>query len=140
MKPEVTSSSITLDVVVTPDMAASLDGKIIHPLYATFWLAYHAEVAARKAIEPFFDPGENAIGSAITLEHCAMCPLGARVLIHARVDRVHDNRIVCAITAYAGATLIARGTQTQIVLPDTVIDERIKQLYTQSRLPLPYKA
>lgn len=139
MKPEVKSSSITLDVVVTPEMAASLDGNIIHPLYATYWLAYHAEVAARKAIEPFFDPGENAIGAAISLEHRAMCPLGARVLIHARVDQVDDNRIVCAITAFVGATLIACGTQTQIVLPDTVIDDRIKQLYTQSRLPLPHK-
>lgn len=118
-------------------MAATLDGRSIHPLYSTFWLAYHAEVAARKAIEPYFDDGENAIGGAITLEHFAMCPIGAQVHITATVAERKGNRIICSITARTPHREIARGTQTQIVLPATVISEKIRQAYDDHHLPLP---
>ncbi|MCX7930333.1 MAG: hypothetical protein N2663_06400 [Chlorobi bacterium] len=137
MKPEVRFSRVTITIAVTPDMAASLDGRLIHPLYSTFWLAYHAEVAARKAIEPYFDDGENAVGAGISLEHRAMCPLGARVSITATVVNVEANRIICEIVAQTTHVEIARGTQTQIVLPAHRIEEKICHSYSQHALPLP---
>ncbi len=137
MRPAVRSSTATIVITVTPDMVASLDGRTIHRLYSTFWLAYHAEVAARKAIEPFFDDGENAIGAAIALEHCSMCPIGARVEITATVIEQHKNRIVCSIVAQTQSAVIARGTQTQIVLPAEQITEKIAAAYAAHNLELP---
>lgn len=140
MRDEVRHSCATVEVTVTPDMAASLDGRLIHPLYSTFWLAYHAEVAARRAIEPFFEEGENAVGAGITLEHLAMCPIGAHVSITARVVDVDGARILCSISARTSQYEIARGTQTQIVLADADIRARIERAYHQHQLPLPQKS
>lgn len=136
MKPEVQSSSATVLVTVTPDMVASLDGQLIHPLYSTFWLAYHAEVAARKAIEPYFEEGENAVGAGIALEHEAMCPVGARVTVTATVTEHRGNRILCSIVAQTPSRVIARGTQTQIVLPASLIAEKISSSYAEHGIPL----
>nr|BAL53583.1 thioesterase superfamily protein [uncultured Bacteroidetes bacterium] len=121
-------------------MAASLDGRLIHPLYSTFWLAYHAEVAARKAIEPYFDEGENALGAGIELEHRNMCPLGVRVDITATVTQCDGNRIICSLSARAGAIEIARGTQTQVVLPSERIQAMIARAYEQHGVQLPQKS
>lgn len=139
MKSEVQRSSATVSVTVTCDMAASLDGRRIHPLYSTFWLAYHAEVAARKAIEPYFDEGENAVGAGITIEHRAMCPIGAQVHVTATVTSVEENRIVCTIVARTDHAEIARGTQTQIVLPASAIEEKIRSTYARHGIELPHQ-
>jgi predicted thioesterase len=136
VKPDVRTSCVTITVTTTPDMVASLDGRTIHPLYSTFWLAYHAEVAARKAIEPYFDEGENALGAGITLEHRAMCPIGVRVEITATVTEWHENRIVCSITARVGSVEIARGSQVQVVLPTDQILTMIERTYAQHNLSL----
>lgn len=121
-------------------MAASLDGRCIHPLYSTFWLAYHAEVAARKAIEPYFEEGENAIGTGLSLEHQVMCPIGARVRITATVTRFDGKYVVCAIEARTDFVEIARGTQTQMVLPAAIIEQKILDVYVRYKLDLPNKA
>lgn len=131
MKPEVRTSVAETNVVVTPDMTAVLGDKEIHKVYSTFWLAYHAEVTARMAIEPFFDEGENAIGGALTIKHIAMTPVGADVLITAKVTEVINNKIVCDIKALWGSKLIAVGSQTQIVSTNEQLNSLVEQAYRE---------
>lgn len=122
-----------ITIYVTPEMTAQLSGTEIHPVYSTFWLAYHAECAARKAIEPYFEAGENAVGSALELRHEAMTPVGAAISVTARVTEVTGNRIVCSIEArkeFGGKRIrVASGSQTQTVLPQTVLDALIRRAY-----------
>ena len=121
-----------VDIVVSPDMTATLDGTEIHRVYSTFWLAYHAEVAARRAIEPYFEPGDNAVGSGLAIEHMAMAGIGAHVRITATVSEIDRRRIRCTFEAHVlpSATLIARGTQDQVVLPTQVLAERANNAVT----------
>jgi predicted thioesterase len=129
-------------VRVTPEMTASLNGAEIHPVYSTFWLAYHAECAARLVIEPFFEAGDNAIGAELSLRHEAMAPVGAVVRVGARVTDVQErmdemigreivHRVVCAVEAFceaaSGEYRIASGSQTQIILPQHRIDTLLHQ-------------
>lgn len=129
VKDDVRSSTAHVIVTVTEEMTARLDGREIHPVYSTFWLAYHAEVAARRAIEPYFDEGENAVGGALSLEHRAMAPVGAVVDVEARVVNVEGNRIVCAITAINENTLLAEGTQVQIVMRSETLRKKVDEAY-----------
>lgn len=119
MKPGIETAMAHIDIVVTDEMVARLDDRILHPVYSTFWLGYHAEVAARRAIEPFFDDGENACGTGLSLVHKAMAAVGAHVRLEARVTSVTSNRIVCTIVARINGTdiCLATGTQEQAVLP-----------------------
>lgn len=126
MRSDVSTAVGTIDVVVGPEMTATLDGNEIHRVYSTFWLAYHAEVAARRAIEPFFEDNDNAVGRGLQLDHLAMAGIGAHVHITARVSRVDGRHIRCEIKASVlpSETVIAIGTQDQVVLPTQVLAER----------------
>jgi predicted thioesterase len=119
MKPGIESAVAHIDITVSDEMVARLDDRILHPVYSTFWLGYHAEVAARRAIEPYFDEGENACGTGLSLRHSAMAAIGAHVCIEARVTSVTGNRILCSIEASIAGTdiCLATGTQEQAVLP-----------------------
>ncbi|MES2765087.1 MAG: hypothetical protein V4642_04420 [Bacteroidota bacterium] len=125
MKPEVQNSSYEMQILVTPEMTAKLDGAEIHAVYSTFWLCYHAEVAARKAIEPYFEKGENAVGAEVCMRHEAMAAVGDTVFLKATVSEVKGKKIVCTITAQTAKKQIASGHQTQIVLPDEVLKDMV---------------
>ena len=129
MKPGIENGIGIVEITVTPDMTARLDEKLIHPVYSTFWLAYHAEVAARRAIEPFFDEGDNAVGSSIHINHKAMAGIGARVQITARVSSVKGRHVLCTIEVVAQKTntLLAEGTQGQVLMSSASLAERCKQ-------------
>lgn len=131
MKPEVCTSAAQTEVEVTSDMTANLDGKEIHKVYSTFWLAYHAEVTARKAIEPYFDEGENAVGGALSVKHLAMTPVGATINITAKVVEVQGSKIVCEIEAVWGSKLIAIGSQTQIVDTKEHLNSLVERAYSE---------
>lgn len=121
-----------VDLTVNLEMTATLDGKEIHRVYSTFWLAYHAEVAARRAIEPFFEGDDNAVGTGLQISHLAMAGIGAHVRITARVANVDGRRIRCDIEACVvpSMTCIARGTQDQVVLPSNVLREKAENAIT----------
>lgn len=129
MKSNVRTSSAEIEFDVTSAMTATLDGRDIHPVYSTFWLAYHAEVAARRAIEPYFDDGENAVGGELSLRHEAMAAVGDRVRVRAVVTEVTDRKIVCSIEAFSQWRRIATGHQVQIVLPQHHIDKLTDEAY-----------
>ncbi len=114
--------------IVQDNMVAELDGKLIHPVCSTYWLVYYAEVAARRAIEPFFDDNENAVGAGIELQHKAMAAPGCEVDVTAEVVHIQGNRIRCTftVTATKTNTLLAEGIQDQVVMRTEVLSSRIR--------------
>jgi fluoroacetyl-CoA thioesterase len=131
MKSEVSTSIAVTRIMVTEDMTASLDGNEIHKVYSTFWLSYHAEVTARKAIEPYFDEGENAVGGALSIKHIAMTPVGASVSITAEVTEIINNKVICQIRAVWDDKLIAVGSQTQIIDTKEHLNSLVEQAYLE---------
>jgi len=129
MNPAVHTSSAEIEFEVTPAMTASLDGREIHKVYSTFWLAYHAEVAARRAIEPYFEEGENAVGGEVCVRHEAMAAVGDHIRVRAVVTEVKERKIVCSIEAFSHRRRIATGRQVQIVLAQQDIDRLVDDAY-----------
>lgn len=129
MKPGIEQGIGHVVVTVTEAMTANLEGHVHHRIYATFWACYHAELAARRAIEPYFDDAENAVGSALALTHHAMAPVGAILSITAVVTTVQGRRIECRVEIKHDTRQIATGVQEQVVLSSTVIDQKIQSLY-----------
>ncbi|NQW30018.1 MAG: hypothetical protein HQ472_05845 [Ignavibacteria bacterium] len=133
MKNEVKHGVGELSIIVTKQMTAELDGTEIHPLYSTFWIAKHAETAARKAIELFFDENEDAVGSELSIQHLAMAPVGAQIHLKAAVVNVTGRRITCEFEVWQmqPPKLIARGTQVQVVVTLGKIQEMIRDAYSE---------
>lgn len=125
MKPGIESAVGILEIRVTPEMTAVLDDREIHPVYSTFWACYHCEVAARRAIEPYFDIDENAVGSSLAIRHKAMAGVGAEIIITAHVDQINGNRIICRVQVLTKHSkhVLAEGTQEQVVLPGSKLEE-----------------
>lgn len=117
-----------VEFVVTEEMTACLEDMVKHPVYSTFWLAYHAEVAARKAIELFFEESEDAVGASLSLTHLGMAAIGAHVLVRAKVSDIDGRTIRCTIQAVTVKehALLAEGTQDQVVLSKDSLMKRIE--------------
>jgi len=94
---------------------------------------YYAELAARKVIEPLFDTGDQAIGGGINLKHTGMAALGEVVEVNARIVSFDGRVLICEIesTVNHGAIILCKGTQTQLVLQQEIINELIDKAYTR---------
>ena len=129
MNNDVHSAVGSITFTVTQDMTAMLEGKTIHKVCSTYSLCYFAEVAARRAIEPYFEPNENAIGALVEIKHTQPAPVGAELTVNAAVTEVKGKKIICDITILCGAHTVATGKQIQIVLPDKDINALIENAY-----------
>ncbi len=121
----------TMRVRVKPEMTASFFGTPIHPVYATFALVEHCEYAARQAIRPYFEEGDDAVGSAVEIRHTAPTPVGWIVEITARISEVDDRTVVCEVVARNRHGVIARCRQHQRIVDADRLRQRIEELYEE---------
>ncbi|WP_100500924.1 thioesterase family protein [Geodermatophilus chilensis] len=126
-----------LDVVVTAAMTVDFDQLgPVHPVYATYAMAKHFEEAGRTLLLPYLEPGEAAIGTAVSVEHLAPAWVGDRVRVTARCAEVAGGRLTCALTAVdATGRLLGRGTTGQAVLPEAVVEARVGEAARRARGP-----
>ncbi len=108
-----------LEVLVTDDMCPAFDGVVVHRCYSTWSVAHHFELAARKVLADFLDRDEEGIGSYVSVEHLAPCPVGRTVRVRAELKEIQDHRhkrVICDVTVCDGDRLLARGRQVQVVM------------------------
>ncbi len=122
----------TTSFEVTKAMWPSFDGRVVHEVCSTWDLVRYMEAAARAMLEPHLLEGEEGIGSRVEVDHCAPAPTGARIDVTATATRVTHDMLVCEIEARHAETVVARGEQTQRVLPRTVIDDIMHRANTRS--------
>src|SRR4051812_8464088 len=90
----------------------------VHPVYATYRMAQHFEEAGRTLLLPYLEPGEEAAGTAVSVDHRAPAPVGTLVRIEARYTGVERNRVLCECRAVdADGRELGSGSTTQVVLP-----------------------
>jgi len=128
-------ATATLDVVVVPAHTVDFDelGKV-HPVYATYTMAKHFEEAGRTLLVPRLEPGEAAIGAAVSVEHLAPSWVGDELRVTARCVEVRDGRLTCechATDSYGRE--LGRGTTVQAVLPAAVVEARVGDKARRSR-------
>jgi predicted thioesterase len=119
-----------LSILVTAEMCPAFDGVIVHRVYSTWSAAHHFEIAARKVLVDFLEPHEEGIGSFLSIEHLAPCPVGRTVRVRAELVDVtedHHPRVVCEVAAYNGARLLATGKQVQVVMNKEHLERYIER-------------
>jgi predicted thioesterase len=114
-----------LQVQVTEDMCPAFDGVVVHPVYATWSMVHHMEIAARKVLVDFLEDDEEGIGARISVDHRSPAPVGTTVTVRAELTEIHNNRVICRVTAWDDDRLIGQGEQVQVVLKK----DRIKRLF-----------
>ncbi|AEB12015.1 thioesterase family protein [Marinithermus hydrothermalis] len=130
MKPIPIGYQAVFETVVTPEMTVDFEelGKV-HPVYATYWMTKHMELAGRKIILPFLEEGEDGIGHEVEVRHLASALPGMRVKIVAEHLRTEGNRVYAACRAYNElGDLIGEGRTTQVILPKAKIQAAFDKL------------
>jgi len=113
-------------IVVTPEMVAEFEELgVVHPVYSTWSMVRHMELACRKLILPYLEPDEEAVGYSVSVTHLSPTPVGMRVTVTARLEQTDGNRIICAVEAHNERTRIGEGTHVQVVLPRARLQARI---------------
>lgn len=115
-------------ILVTEEMTARLEGREIHRVYATFWMAYHFEVAARRVLEPFLEPHEEGIGYRVEVQHLRPVPVGAEVELEAVFTGWEDHEMLCSVEARWKGQLVGVGRQGQRVLARAELESRLAKL------------
>jgi predicted thioesterase len=124
MLPVPVGSTAVLDVVVRPEHTVDFDelGRV-HPVYATYTMAKHFEEAGRKLLLRYLEPGEEGLGSSVSVEHLAPSWVGDRLMIEARCVAVDGTRLTCECRATDGAgRQVGTGSTVQVVLPRDRLD------------------
>jgi predicted thioesterase len=118
-------NTATVTFTITQEMQPRFDGNIVHPICSTWDLAHQFEIAARKALVPHLEDGEEGIGSHLLIDHCAPAPLGGEVVVTATVTSIDETTVVCAIEGKCGESIVATGEQIQRVFPVEVVKQII---------------
>jgi fluoroacetyl-CoA thioesterase len=105
--------------VAPQHLASQFKDAILPPVLATPMMILMMENAALNAIRACLDPGESAVGSAVSIRHVAATPVGQRVTATAEVTKVAGRRIEFAVSARDEVEEIGKGTHER-----TVVDVR----------------
>lgn len=118
MKPGLSpGAEARITVTVTPDMLATFEGLgPVHPVYATWSLVRHMELACRTLVLPYLEADEDVVGYSISVTHLAPTGPGDRVTVRARLQAIEGRRIICAVEAYNSREKIGEGTQVQVLV------------------------
>jgi fluoroacetyl-CoA thioesterase len=119
-------ATATLEVTVTPEMTARVDGQEIHPVYGTGALVAHIEQVCRELLIPHLEPGQEGVGASIDVHHRAPVPVGETVVLVATVATVGPTKLVCEVLARHAGTMIARGSFEQRVVDVDVFQGEIE--------------
>jgi fluoroacetyl-CoA thioesterase len=126
MKPGMkVGETAVVQAVVTPDMFAQFEGKVVHPAYSTVSMVYHMEWASRKIILPYLEEDEEGIGAAVSVKHIAPTTEGSTVTVTATLTEFRDNVVMTKVEAKNEAQLIGVGEVKQVILSK----EKIKQMF-----------
>ncbi|MCX8087924.1 MAG: thioesterase family protein [Meiothermus ruber] len=143
MKPIPPGYQASFETVVTDEMTVDFEhpddpqlGKL-HPVYATYWMAKHMELAGRKIILPFLEEGEEGIGSKVSVDHLASALPGMKVRIVAEHLRTEGNRVHAQCTAWNElGDQIGVGYTEQVILPRAKllrIFEKLQERWQEQR-------
>lgn len=113
---------------VTEADKAQFENGEVHPVYSTFALARDAEWAGRLFVLEMKEPGEEGIGTGITVNHHSPALIGQEVLFTAMLMEVNKNEVIVDYTAHVGTRLVASGKTWQKILKKEKIDKLFEGL------------
>ena len=122
LKPGLTATrSITIDKPRTIDFL----GEALR-VYATPELVRDFEIACREFLLAHCDPGEDSVGTDVSIKHLAPTLLGMKVEVAVTVTLVEGRRVVFEISAKDDVEQICTGTHGRFVVDVNKTFQRLK--------------
>ncbi len=131
----------TLSGIVGPGQTITLGGQQKATVFSTPAMINLMEHAAREALRPFLDAGEESVGIDVHVEHQAATPPNTEVTATATIKRIEKNVIGFDVEARDAWEVIGRGTHRRAVIQtdkfSNRLAEKIKPRWQSSAPPDP---
>ena len=114
--------------IVDASMVITLGGDSRATVFSTPNMILLMERAAREALRPFLETGEESVGVDVNIEHLGGASIGMQVTGVARVIWQDGRRVGFAVEAYAGDRLIGKGTHTRAIISVSRLVENLARL------------
>ncbi|MFQ5430291.1 MAG: thioesterase family protein [Phycisphaerae bacterium] len=112
---------------VTEAMCPAFEGEVVHRVCATWTLVHYMEVAGRKILVQYLEPGEEGVGSHVSCDHRAPAPVGREVRMVATVTAATARELACGVEAFVENRLIATGKTVQRILPRELLSRLLHE-------------
>lgn len=97
-------------------------------VFATGFMVGLVEWACLRAINPHLDwPGEQTVGTHVSLSHTAATPPGMSVTVEVTLARVEGRKLVFQVAARDEADAITEGTHERFVIDAKRFNERVAE-------------
>lgn len=114
--------------IVDASMVITLGGDSRATVFSTPNMILLMERAAREALRPFLEPGEESVGIEVNIQHIGGAGIGSTVVGTARVTSIDGRKISFDVEAHAGDRLIGKGTHSRAVVSVSRIIENLAKL------------
>ncbi len=114
------------------DLANVFKDATLPPILATPVMIKFMENAALRAVAPYLDKDEAALGTLVNVRHVAATPIGRFVRVEAEVTDVDGTRIVFAVRATDADEEIGAGTHERKVVDVVRFTQRLTRLRESS--------
>ena len=125
---------------VDPTMTITLGENPQATVFSTPSMIMLMERAAREALRPFLEPGEESVGVEVQVEHSGAAVLGSTVRGVARITDIDSRRVGFEISAFAGERQIGSGTHRRAVVRLDRLVENVMNLTKESETVMNLKA
>ena len=105
------------EMVVREEDLVSRIGDVPVDVLSTPRLIQLLETAAIKTIQEFIPPDQLSLGTQVKIRHLSPTPPGMRVVAHALLKEVDQNRLVFTVDAYDEKGKVAEGEHERILIP-----------------------
>lgn len=120
---------------VDATMTITLGGVPQATVFATPSMIMLMEQAAREALRPFLEEGEESVGVEVDVEHTGAAVLGSTVRGVAKVVETDGRRMSFEVRAYVGDREIGRGRHRRVVVRlDRLVANVIELLKEEDRV------
>ena len=115
------------EMVVGEEDLVSRLGDIAVDVLSTPRLIQLLETAAIKAIQELVPPDQLSLGTQVRIRHLSPTPLGMKIVAHALLKEVDQNRLVFVVDAYDEKGKVAEGEHERILVPKERFLEKVEK-------------
>ena len=94
-------------------------------VYATPRMVSDVEYSCRDYLLEHLDPGEDSVGSHVTIDHLAATPLGLKVRIDVKIAEVDRRKVTFEFTVADPVEQCGRGRHVRFVVESAKTRERL---------------
>jgi len=132
MKPAAVGATLTRRIVVDRERTIDFLGEHLR-VYATPMMVRDVEVACRDLLLQFCDPGEDNVGTGISLSHKGSTLLGNEIEVTVTIKAVDGRRVTFATLVRDDAEEISSGEHGRFVVEVEKVRARLEQKAAKAR-------